>query len=64
MSRNGDSLSPEDRAVRNQMKDAIKKRRDCDDAEAEVILHRIADRLGGYTHEEAAERNPLPEREN
>lgn len=47
--------------LRDGMKDAIRARRDCDDAEAEVILARIVDRLDGYTHEEVAERHPLPE---
>jgi hypothetical protein len=39
---------------------ATMERRGCGREEAEVILNRIADRLGGYTHAEAVERNPLP----
>jgi len=37
------------------------KHRGCDRAEAVVILNRIADRLDGYTHAEAVDRNPLPD---
>jgi len=54
------TLSREDRAARERLKQAIMRRRNCDDAEAEVMLRRVADRLGGYTHEEAVERHPLP----
>ena len=53
-------MDAEDRALRDGMKNAIKAHRGCDDAEAEVILVRIADRLGGYTHDEVKQMHPLP----
>ena len=36
------------------------KQQGCDRAEAEVIVDRVADRLGGYSHDEVAEMHPLP----
>lgn len=36
------------------------KQRGCDRAEAEVIVDRVADRLGGHSHDEVAEMHPLP----
>jgi hypothetical protein len=46
--------------IREQMLKVIMQRRDCDRAEAVTIMHRTADRLDGYTHSEAVQRNPLP----
>jgi len=46
---------------REQMIALTMKRRDCDRAEAEVILDRIADRLDGYTHDEVVAMHPLPD---
>jgi hypothetical protein len=45
--------------VRESMVKAIMLRRSCDRAEAEIIMHRIADRLGGHTHEEVKAMHPL-----
>jgi hypothetical protein len=46
--------------MREKMKASIMDRRDCDEAEADVILERIAARLDGYTHDEAVQAHPLP----
>jgi hypothetical protein len=48
-----------DLELREQFVAAVISERNCDRAEAEVIMARIADRLDGYTHDEAVERNPL-----
>lgn len=48
-------------AFREDMLDAAMSWRGCDRAEAVAILNRVADRLGGATHEEAVAANPLPE---
>lgn len=53
-------LSPEDLAVREEMVQAVMKNRGCAREEAEVIMKRIADRLGGYTHDEVVRMHPLP----
>jgi hypothetical protein len=53
-----------DSELREAFKRATMARRQCDEAEADVILQRIADRLDGYSHDEAVERHPLqPERD-
>jgi len=49
-----------DGEIREQFLKATMARRGCGRVEAEVILARIADRLDGWTHAEAVERNPLP----
>lgn len=54
-------LTPEQRAARQQFKDVIAKAVDGDQDKAEVLMQRIADRLGGYTHEEAVARHPMPD---
>lgn len=51
-----------DRELRQQMKDAI-ARQVGDDA-AEVVMQRVAERLGGATHAEAARIHPLPTKED
>ncbi len=50
-------MKPE--GLRQDFKDAIMGSGH-DDATAEVLLARIVDRLGGYTHAEVAEMHPLP----
>jgi hypothetical protein len=40
---------------------ATMAKRNCSRDEAEIILNRISDRLGGMTHAEAVRANPLPE---
>lgn len=32
-----------------------------DEERAEIIMHRIADRLAGYSHEEVVQMHPMPE---
>lgn len=54
-------MSEQDREAREQFLQIVMQRRGCDRDEAEVIMRRIADRLGGHTHEEVAEMHPLPE---
>lgn len=56
MSSDGDSFDETQEA----MVTAIMHRRDCDRDEAKVIMRRVWDRLGGYTHDEAKVRRPLP----
>jgi len=46
---------------REQMIALTMKRRDCERAEAEVIIERIASRLDGYTHDEVVAMHPLPD---
>lgn len=46
---------------RELMVRAVMTRRACGRVEAEVIMQRIADRLGGYTHAEVVEMHPLPQ---
>jgi len=50
-----------ERSFREQMIRLTMKRRNCDRAEAETILDRIASRLEGHTHEEVRTMHPLPE---
>lgn len=54
-------LTDDERKAREDFKKVIGKGRT--DAEAEVLMARISDRLGGYTHAEAVERNPWPAEE-
>lgn len=56
-------LSLEERAARQRFKDIIARSVGGDQDKAEVLMQRIADRLGGYTHEEAKARNPMPDEE-
>lgn len=49
-----------DKEFREAMIAVTMTRRNCDRAEAEVILARIADRLDGYSHDEVVQMNPLP----
>lgn len=55
------TLTPKDQEARQQFKDVVAKVVGGDQDKAEVLMQRIADRLGGYTHEEAVARNPMPE---
>lgn len=57
------SLSPEDKVLRQQFKNVIARSVDGDQAKAEVLMQRISDRLGGYTHEEVIKMHPMPEDE-
>lgn len=52
--------TPKERRARQEFKDIVAQTVDGDQAQAEVLMQRIADRLGGYTHAEAVERNPMP----
>lgn len=52
--------TPKEQRARQQFKDIVAQTVDGDQAQAEVLMQRIADRLGGYTHAEAVERNPMP----
>jgi hypothetical protein len=52
-----------DDELREMVLQAIMTRRGCDRDEAKIISRRIGDRLDGYTHDEAVERNPLPTRD-
>ena len=44
---------------REMLRLTIKQAGDLSDADSEVIMQRIADRLGGYTHEEVVQMHPL-----
>jgi hypothetical protein len=46
-------------SFRAGMKRIVQEATGRSDADTEIILRRIADRLGGYTHEEAVVRHPL-----
>lgn len=54
-------MNPSDTELREKFVKVVMARRACDREEAEVIMARIADRLDGYSHSEAVERNPIPE---
>ncbi len=49
-----------DRALREQLLQGVMAQRGCDEEEGNVILARIADRLGGYSHGEVKQMHPLP----
>jgi hypothetical protein len=53
-------ITDENREWRREFKQIISNVLDSDD-KAEAVLQRIADRLGGYTHDQAVARNPMPE---
>ena len=54
-------MTPEDKkAEHNQFKSVLTKHNQFTDAQAEVLMQRIADRLGGHTHEEVKQMHPWP----
>ena len=55
-------MDESDRKLREQLKRSLMES-ELDEAQAEVLLRRIADRLGGYTHDEVVKRHPMPGRE-
>ncbi len=52
--------TPKQQRERQEFKDIVAQTVGGDQDQAEVLMQRIADRLGGYTHAEAVERNPMP----